>query len=166
MSNKMLLLDLDAAALKCDEPVECAYFYHPDNNGLKDLREIAAFVLTCRHCEEKPCVAACPREALEKQEDSSVVRHNLRCVACGSCVTACPFGVISPDVISYISAVCDQCARFGDEEPPCVKSAPEGILTWIDNDDPCLKEENVHEIGDRLAVRCNRWERETKSGDC
>ncbi len=163
MPKKMLLLDLEAAALKSDEMVECAYFYHPNNNGLKDLREMAAFALTCRHCEEKPCVTACTKDALEKLEDSSVVRHNLRCVGCGSCVTACPFGVISPDVINYISSVCDQCMLFGDEEPPCVKSAPEGVLEWVDEDDTRLKEDNVHMLGERLAVKCNKWEREVST---
>ena len=158
MDKKLILLDLEAAST-VDAPIECAYLYHPDNDGLKDLREIAAFALFCRHCEDKPCVIVCGQDALEKQDDSSVVRHNLRCVACGSCVAACPFGVISPDIVSYISARCDQCAELSDDEPPCIKNAPDGVLQWVDSDSPILSEPDTHVISDRLAVRCTRWNR-------
>ena len=159
MSDKVLLLDLDKAAGIQGQTIACAYFYHPGNAGVNDLKEIASFALLCRHCEDKPCVTACVRDALEKQEDGSVLRHNLRCISCGSCVAACPFGVISPDMISYISGTCDQCLESGDEEPPCVASAPPGVLSWLDADSSELKDENVHMIGKRLAVRCARWER-------
>jgi Fe-S-cluster-containing dehydrogenase component len=159
MAEKVLLLDLDAAAKIEGQKIACAYFYHPNNAGVNDLKEIATFALLCRHCEDKPCLNACVRDALEKQEDGSVVRHNLRCVSCGSCVAACPFGVISPDIISYVSGTCDQCIRFVDEEPPCVKSAPPGVLKWLEAGDPELDNDNIHMIGKRLAVRCRRWER-------
>jgi Fe-S-cluster-containing hydrogenase component 2 len=159
MAEKVLLLDLDAAAKTEGQKIACAYYYHPNNAGVTDLKEIATFALLCRHCEDKPCLNACVRDALEKQEDGSVVRHNLRCVSCGSCVAACPFGVISPDIISYVSGTCDQCIGFGDEEPPCVASAPAGVLKWLDAGAPELEDEHIHMIGTRLAVRCRRWER-------
>ena len=159
MSEKVLLLDLDEAAKVQGRNIACAYFYHPNNAGMNDLKEIATFALLCRHCEDKPCVKACVHEALEKQEDGSVLRHNLRCVACGSCVAACPFGVINPDIISYISGTCDQCIESGDQEPPCISSAPAGVLHWIDAGSPYLADADVHMIGKRLAVRCARWER-------
>ena len=165
MAGKLLLLDLERANAVSDEPVNCAYMYHPGNDGLQDLREMATFALYCRHCEDKPCVKVCVNEALEKQDDGTVVRHNLRCVGCESCVAACPFGVISPAIVSYISSVCDLCAQSGDDVPPCVESAPKGVLQWVDDDDPALQDSNVHVLSERLAVRCRKWEREPAAGD-
>ncbi len=165
MGKKLILLDLEAAARGSGEPIECAYLYHPNNDGVTDLRALVTFALFCRRCEDKPCVAACDREALEKQDDGSVVRHNLRCVACGSCVAACPFGVIRPDIVTYITARCDQCVELGDEEPPCVKSAPNGAIKWVDADDPVLKEPDVYIISDRLAARCKRWVRDVAAAE-
>ena len=66
---KKLYIDLE----KCREcetcEVKCSYFYHPYNNGIIYLREIGEFATTCRKCEKAPCVASCPHDALEKQED-------------------------------------------------------------------------------------------------
>ncbi len=163
MAQKILLLDMEAAAAMSGEPIRCAYYYHPGNDGLGDLRETATFALLCRRCEDKPCVTVCVHEALEKQTDGTVQRHNLRCVGCESCVAACPFGVISPAIVRYINDTCDRCVERGDEAPPCVANAPRGVLRWLDADDPTLRDEDVQMISDRVAIRCRRWERTTQS---
>ncbi|MCM8798208.1 MAG: 4Fe-4S ferredoxin, partial [Candidatus Omnitrophica bacterium] len=64
-----LFIDLEVCS-KCPEcVVKCSYFYHPQNNGITNLREFATFVLVCRHCEDAPCVNSCYHQALEKQAD-------------------------------------------------------------------------------------------------
>ena len=68
------------------------HFYHPDNNDLKKLYELITFGSICRKCKEAACIAACPKEALERDQDGKNVRHNMRCVKCNSCALACPFG--------------------------------------------------------------------------
>jgi Fe-S-cluster-containing dehydrogenase component len=53
-----------------------AYYYPLLNvNGLKTIRELATFRFTCRKCEDAPCIAVCPADALEKDQDGVVERH-------------------------------------------------------------------------------------------
>lgn len=45
----------------------------------------------CMHCEDAPCVAACPTGASIQREDGIVVVDYEQCIACGSCAMACPY---------------------------------------------------------------------------
>jgi formate dehydrogenase iron-sulfur subunit len=47
----------------------------------------------CMHCVEPICVAACPGNALRKEEDGTVSYAPATCIACGTCGRVCPFGV-------------------------------------------------------------------------
>jgi Fe-S-cluster-containing hydrogenase component 2 len=113
---KRLFIDLN----KCDGcdkcAVKCAYFYRSQaaDHGVLALREMAAFALVCRRCEDPSCVAACKFEALERQGDGVLKRHNLRCVSCKSCSHACPFGTIYPETLPFYVSACDFCAAAGD----------------------------------------------------
>lgn len=46
----------------------------------------------CNHCENPPCVAACPNEATYKTDEGPVVVDFELCEGCGTCVDACPYG--------------------------------------------------------------------------
>ena len=47
--------------------------------------------ITCRHCEDAPCVSVCPTKALSQDELTSIVSHNPdRCVDCWTCSMVCP----------------------------------------------------------------------------
>ncbi|KKG17829.1 carbon monoxide dehydrogenase, partial [Methanosarcina sp. 2.H.T.1A.15] len=50
----------------------------------------ASVPITCRHCEDAPCVSVCPTKALSRDTITSTVSHNPeRCVDCWTCSTVC-----------------------------------------------------------------------------
>lgn len=49
----------------------------------------------CNHCEDAPCVKACPTQAMYKDENGLTLHDADKCIGCKSCMLACPYGVIS-----------------------------------------------------------------------
>ena len=43
-------------------------------------------------CEDSPCTAVCPVGATYRTEDGIVLVDPRRCIGCGYCVVACPYG--------------------------------------------------------------------------
>ena len=138
---------------------QCSYPYHPDNDGITSLRELAAYAVICRRCESGNCLVACPKEALEKDADGILRRYNLRCISCKSCSLACPFGTIYPELVPYAVSRCDYCIErlASGEEPLCVKTCPYGAIKYIDIE--ADEEQNLHAVGNNLVVKCEVWKR-------
>jgi len=83
--------------------------------------------LTCRFCEDAPCIAACPRQALSWDEEQGIIILNkVRCTGCGWCLEACDFGAITIDPHTKSALICDLCV--GREEPRCVEVCPKEAL--------------------------------------
>ena len=77
--------------------------------------------VACRFCEDTPCIAACPREALSWDEERGIiVLDKVRCTGCGWCLEACDFGAISLNPASKLVEICDLCENE-EEGPLCVK---------------------------------------------
>ncbi len=162
MGLKRLFIDIPAllaSGVPADK-IECEYMFHRTNPGTFSLLEVAEFAAYCRQCKDAFCVAACPKEALERQENGAVKRFNMRCVGCKSCVLACPFGTIFPEVINYITAKCDLCLnqREGDPDyvPACVKSAPPGTFS-MEEIEKEVPEKHIYLVGDNLAIKSPSW---------
>ena len=159
---KRLFIDLDVCdrcAERDDCPAKCSYPYHPDNDGVTSLRELAAYAVICRRCESGNCVNACPKEALEKDDKGVLRRHNMRCISCKSCSLACPFGTIYPEVIPYGLSRCDYClGRIAPaEEPLCVRTCPAGAIKWAEIEPN--EAEQLRQASDHLVVKCDVWKR-------
>ena len=91
----------------------------------------ASVPLQCRHCEDAPCVAICPREAIEKLgPEQAVVIHEDKCTGCKFCIAACPFGVVLLRSDGKAALKCDLCPERTEEglEPACVNACPNGAL--------------------------------------
>ncbi len=161
MGLKRLYIDIPAlmeSGVDSHE-IKCEYMYHQKNNGAFSLLEVAEFSAYCRQCEEAFCIDACPKEALEHQENGMIKRYNMRCVGCKSCILACPFGTIFPEVINYVTSKCDFCLnqleQKPDYEPACVQTAPANsfVMKEIAED----HQKNIFFIGNHLAVRTPSW---------
>ena len=156
---KKLFIDLEKL-YNCEKPTaECSYYYHPDNDGVTRLRELGQFLHICRKCEEAPCVNACPKEALEKQEDGTVKRYTMRCISCKSCSLACPFGTIPLETIPYIISQCDECIdRLDKEEPICARTCSiKDAVKFTEVKES--EKDDVYLIGKNIAVHAKAWKK-------
>ena len=83
--------------------------------------------VACRFCEDTPCIAACPREALGWDEERAIiVLDKVRCTGCGWCVEACDFGAITINPATKSALICDLCADR--EWPHCVEVCPKEAI--------------------------------------
>lgn len=116
------------------------------------------FKLTmCMHCEDAPCVEACPTEATYTSDEGVVLTDYETCIGCGACVVACPYdqrylveddvtnfdGIIAPfeeDAAERLNIVekCTLCygrVQVG-EQPICTVHCPGQCRIFGDVNDP------------------------------
>ena len=76
----------------------------------------------CNHCEQPPCVEACPLEALVKREDGPVVLAPEKCDGCQACLGACPYDALRFNALSNRVEKCNLCFHRIDQglEPFCL----------------------------------------------
>ncbi|HHC4764590.1 TPA: 4Fe-4S dicluster domain-containing protein [Escherichia albertii] len=93
------------------------------------LDSVSAPVM-CHQCENAPCVRACPVHALTMGEQ--VVQANAaRCIGCQRCVSACPFGMITVQILpGNTRPLIVKCALCEHRVagPACVESCPTKAL--------------------------------------
>ncbi len=46
---------------------------------------------TCMHCYNPSCIQVCPTKATYQRKDGIVAIDYNKCIACGSCIVACPY---------------------------------------------------------------------------
>lgn len=87
--------------------------------------------VVCMHCEQPTCAEVCPADAIKRTGDGVVQSaRKPRCIACGNCVIACPFGV--PEVYEdrQLMMKCDMCydrTTIG-KRPMCATVCPSQAL--------------------------------------
>lgn len=99
---------------------------------------ISFLPLLCMHCQDAPCMDACPTEALERNGDGRVEINYDKCVGDKACVSACPYGAIHIDPQTKQADKCDFCTDRTSHglEPACVTVCPTEALRFGDLDDP------------------------------
>ena len=129
---------------------------------LSEEVEHKPFLVLCNHCENPPCVRACPTQATFKRESDGIVLMDFhRCIGCRFCMAACPFGARSfnyRDPKPFISKIngkfprrmkgvvekCNFCVeRLAEGQLPACVEVSEGKLTFGDLYDP---ESDVREL--------------------
>jgi tetrathionate reductase subunit B len=88
----------------------------------------------CQHCDDAPCIKACPNQAIYKREDGIVIIDPTKCKGNKSCIEACPYeNVIFFSDELNITQKCTFCAHLLDDgwkEPRCVEACPTGAYTF------------------------------------
>lgn len=88
----------------------------------------------CQHCDDAPCIEACPEGAIYKREDGLVVIAPQTCKGSHNCVEACPYqGVIFFNEDLNIAQKCTFCAHLLDKgwsDTRCSEACPTGAFTF------------------------------------
>lgn len=118
----------------------------------------------CNHCDNPPCVRACPTQATFKNSDGAIMMDFHRCIGCRFCMAACPYGARSfnwrsprgsedghpfienynPRFPSRMRGVVEKCSLCAwrtkqGKDPLCVEEANngvEGAMVFGDLNDP------------------------------
>ena len=132
---KRVLIDLDRC-VECGSCAAACFHSHRDMPIVQSARQGPALLpVICRQCKAASCVDACPVEAMLRDDNGVVRRALFRCIGCGSCARACPFGVLPVQVTRRQIAKCDLCqdrTASGTGVPRCVAACPAGALRFED----------------------------------
>jgi Fe-S-cluster-containing dehydrogenase component len=72
-------------------------------------------VNVCRHCDDPPCVEACPEGAITRRQDGIVVMDYAGCTGCQACIEACPYSAIAFDMDKGVAQKCNLCHHRVDK---------------------------------------------------
>ncbi len=84
----------------------------------------------CQHCQNAPCIEACPYGAISTRSDGLVIIDPKKCTGCQICLRseACPYGVIYYNFSMHIAQKCTGCAHLVDRQeifaPRCADNCP------------------------------------------
>jgi Fe-S-cluster-containing dehydrogenase component len=116
--------------------------------------------VVCMHCEQPTCAEVCPADAIKRTGDGVVqTARKARCIACGNCVLACPFGV--PEVYPgrELMMKCDMCydRTSVGKKPMCATVCPSQALYYGTRDEilalrPRSQPGNEFRFGDQIIT--------------
>ncbi len=82
----------------------------------------------CRQCEKPACALACPENAIFMEEKVNAREVDPeKCVGCGTCTRACPWGIPTIDPETNVSTKCVLCHGYS----ACVSVCPTGALSFV-----------------------------------
>jgi len=119
-----------------------SYSVQPKDGGAS---QTIHFPKSCLHCEDAPCVTVCPTGASYKRASDGIVLVNEdRCIGCGLCAWACPYGARELDRDAGVMKKCTLCVDRiynqnlpeEDRQPACVRTCPSGARHFGDLGDP------------------------------
>lgn len=107
----------------------------------------------CNQCAEPACLAVCPTWAISKSAVDGIVRvKENKCIGCGLCTLACPYGGMSYNLDKQKAFKCDLC----DGSPKCLDGCPYGLISLLKSRDVIsyLRDEDVFSPGVPNCAGC------------
>ena len=125
-------------------------------------RSVQTVPVVCMHCEQPTCAEVCPADAIKRTGDGVVQSaRKARCIACGNCVLACPFGVPELYADRQLMMKCDMCydRTSVGKKPMCATVCPSEALSYVKPDEIGRRREtreNIFVLGNqRVKTRVN-----------
>jgi Fe-S-cluster-containing dehydrogenase component len=118
--------------------------FDPVRTGMR-VRKSFFVPKLCNHCAATPCTQVCPVGASYQTRDGAVLVDGERCIGCGYCVQACPYGSRFLDPRTRTASKCTWCYHRITKglRPVCVTVCPVGARHLGDMEDP---QDPIHEI--------------------
>jgi tetrathionate reductase subunit B len=94
---------------------------------------------SCQHCDEPPCVEACPSGATYKDPNNGLVQIDQKaCIGCRLCVPACPYSARYLDEQRGVADKCNGCIQRVQQglQPACVQTCVGDARLFGDLNDP------------------------------
>lgn len=126
----------------------------------------------CMHCENTPCLSACPSGATYKTEDGIIRINYDRCMGCYACSIACPYDARYPydrndvstaealygDDLSHRAPHVDKCSFCEHRvqeglKPGCAGTCPTNARIFGDLDDPQSEVHKLSKTGKAKPLR-------------
>jgi tetrathionate reductase subunit B len=111
-----------------------------DLEGPAEGETVKAFFVPkiCNHCEKSVCNQVCPVGAAYRTPDGVVLVDTKRCIGCGYCVQACPYGSRFINPRTHMADKCTLCYHRVTKGmlPACVQACPKGARVFGDLNDP------------------------------
>lgn len=89
--------------------------------------------ISCNECSDPACVKVCPTKAhFKRAEDGLVLIDPKKCIGCGACLAACPYGAPQHDREARKMRKCDTCLDRREKglNPVCVDACPQRALDF------------------------------------